>query len=427
MKTKIEQITFPKRGDKKVFVGISGGVDSAALAHLSKKHYGDITGIYIDHGQNHSKIMEESAISISENLSFNLDIYRINPSKKNATETELRELRFEVFSREVLDKGNILLLGHHSNDRIETFFINLLRGTRLKGLRSITPSNGNVHRPLIDITKEEIMRHVKENNISSEEDPSNKEEKIIRNWIRNQILPLLSTRANRGLTSTIENISKEIIELHSRDDEVNRYIKSTKGYIELPLALVSQEGIREQNILINFLERIKREGIEMRNIDNLYSTIHTGSENEIFFNWKASRSNGLLVLVNSELWPHEIFFDTSKKELSWNNFYFKTDAKVQISNNWNFVADQNKIKGKIHIRRMKDGDVIETSSGTQKTSELLRAGGYSNSIRSIWPIFSDEEKIVWIPGIRTSSSVYLENSSLNSICVSCELAYNKTK
>ena len=423
MAKKIEQITFPPQEGKDIVIGLSGGVDSATLAHLAQKHYGSISALYIDHGQTNSKKMEEVAISISNNNSFDLSIHRIKPSKENATETELRKLRFEIYKKEVLDMGNLLLLGHHSNDRLETFFINLLRGTRLNGLRSISFQSDNIYRPLIDITKDEIISYALKHKLLFEEDPTNKEERIARNWIRNSILPTLSERANRDLTHTIEIISKEIGELKEEKSFTDKYIKFTSGYSEIPIALVWKGGVKERNLVINFLERVKEEGIEERNLENIFSTINTGKEIDIFGSWKASKSNGLLVLINSEMWPKKIFFDTALDVLSWNSFYFKNNSKRQIFNHWNFIGEKNKINGEIHIRRMLEGDVIETDLGTQKVSELLRSSGYSKSIRSIWPIFADEEKVLWIPGVRTSTSVYSTGSNENLLCISGEFVY----
>tara|TARA_B100000131_G_scaffold70215_1_gene66486 strand:- start:9657 stop:10937 length:1281 start_codon:yes stop_codon:yes gene_type:complete len=420
---KIEQTTFPPKEGREIVIGLSGGVDSATLAHLAQKHYGSISALYVDHGQTSSKKMEEVAISISKNHSFPLDIQRIKPSSKNATETELRKLRFEIYKEKVLDSGNLLLLGHHSNDRLETFFINLLRGTRLNGLRSITYENENLYRPLIDVTKEEIISYALKNNLLFLEDPTNKEERITRNWLRNIILPSLSVRANRDLTHTIEIISKEITELKEEKSFTDKYIKFIPGYLEVPIALVSKEGAKERNLVINLLEKLKKEGIEEKNFENLFSTINTGKEVDIFGNWKASKSNGLLVLINSEFWPKKILYDTTLDVITWNNFYFNNNPDTLTFNSWNFIGDKNKIKGKIHIRRMTKGDTIETDTGRQKVSELLRSSGYSNSIRSIWPIFTDEEKVLWIPGVRTSISVYAEDPNGNLQTISGEFRY----
>ena len=109
--------------------------------------------------------------------------------------------------------------------------------------------------------------------------------------------------------------------------------------------------------------------------------------------------------------------------LTWNNFYFNNNPGTLTFNSWNFIGDKNKIKGKIHIRRMTKGDTIETDTGRQKVSELLRSSGYSNSIRSIWPIFADEEKVLWIPGVRTSTSVYAKGSNGNLQTISGEFRY----
>tara|TARA_B100000586_G_scaffold269520_1_gene248663 strand:- start:1307 stop:2578 length:1272 start_codon:yes stop_codon:yes gene_type:complete len=420
---KIEEITFPKKNKKEIYVALSGGVDSSVLGLLAKKHYGSIKALYIDHGQVNSKNMEKAAITMCEEFSIDLEIKKISPSNNEATETELRKLRFEVFNKEIIDKGNILLLGHQSGDRVETFFINLLRGTRLKGLGSISKEAGTIFRPLLDISKEEIVTYAKHNSIPYTEDPSNSNQDILRNWVRRTLLPLLSEKSNRNLEDTVKGLSREIKQARKVNSQ---YFKFSKGYAEVPLALVENEGFKDQNLLIHFLEQVKEEGVEIQNIDNVYSTINSGKENLIFGNWRASLSNGLLIMINPDLWPKEVPFFREDKITSWNNFSFEIHEEFKIFNNWNFIGESEKIKGKILIRRIKPSDTIETDTGSQKVSELLRSAGISNSYRKVWPIFSDDEKVFWIPGIRTSRAVYYRDSSKDLLSISGKLVLNFT-
>ena len=419
--SKIEEITFPKKNKREIYVALSGGVDSSVLGLLAKKHYGSVKALYIDHGQVNSKKMEKAAISICEKFCIDLQIEKINPSNNEATETELRRLRFEVFNREIIEKGNILLLGHHSGDRLETFFINLLRGTRLKGLGSISKKAGNIFRPLLDLSKEDIVAYAKDNKIPYTEDPSNSNQDILRNWIRKTLLPLISEKSNKNLEDTVRGLSKEIKQARKVNPQ---YLKFSKGYAEVPLVLVKKGDFKDRNLLIHFLEQIKGEGVEIQNIENVYSTINSGKERLIFGNWRASLSNGLLIMINPDLWTKEVHFSLEAKITNWNNFSFEIHEKLNIFNNWNFIGESKKIEGKIIIRRIKPSDTIETDTGNQKVSELLRSEGISNSYRKVWPIFSDDEKVLWIPGVRTSRLLYCKGSSKDLLSISGKLVSN---
>ena len=153
----LNTIEFPPARGRGVVVGLSGGPDSAVLALLAKNYYGKVLALYVDHQQDYSNIMEEAAENICKQYSIELKKYKIDVSSKNSSETEMRERRYEIFNKEVLKQGNILLLAHHSDDSVETFFINLLRGTRVKGLASIPKERGGVFRPLIGVHKKEIL------------------------------------------------------------------------------------------------------------------------------------------------------------------------------------------------------------------------------------------------------------------------------
>jgi|TARA_B100001750_G_C15518504_1_gene609397 tRNA(Ile)-lysidine synthase len=417
----LNTIEFPPARGRGVVVGLSGGPDSAVLALLAKNYYGKVLALYVDHQQDYSNIMEEAAENICKQYSIELKKYKIDVSSKNSSETEMRERRYEIFNKEVLKQGNILLLAHHSDDSVETFFINLLRGTRVKGLASIPKERGGVFRPLIGVHKKEILEYANSLNIPYKQDPSNDNEYILRNWIRKTLIPSFEKKSSGNVSETILGVSEEIGYMVKNFHSNERYCKYFNGYAEVPLALVTGEDYESRNLLIVFLEKVKKNGVEKRNIINLISVIKTGKEKVIFDNWVASVSTGLLILINQDQWPDKLKLDINSEKTYWNNFLFKKEKEILFFNTWNFVADKEKIVGDIYIRQLRPADIIVTDYGDKKVSELFRSKGVSKSLRHVWPIFSDDEKVIWVPGVRTSRLVYVNENSRNLIKLSSKL------
>ena len=81
-----------------------------------------------------------------------------------------------------------MLTGHNLSDKAETLLINLFRGTRLEGLKSINSENSLSSKPMINISKKEIYEYANKNDIPYSEDPTNKDNNIVRNWIRNFLI-----------------------------------------------------------------------------------------------------------------------------------------------------------------------------------------------------------------------------------------------
>ena len=135
------------------------------------------------------------------------------------------------------------------------------------------------------------------------------------------------------------DLSKEIKQARK---VIPQYLKFSKGYAEVPLVLVEKGDFKDRNLLIHFLEQIKGEGVEIQNIENVYTTINSGKERLIFGNWRASLSNGLLIMINPDLWTKEIQFSLEAKITNWNNFSFEIHEKLNIFNNWNFIGESKK-------------------------------------------------------------------------------------
>ncbi|MEO8761915.1 MAG: tRNA lysidine(34) synthetase TilS, partial [Bacteroidia bacterium] len=116
-----------------------------------------------------------------------------------------RELRYNWFA-ELLTEHHFdyLLTAHHANDNIETFFINLLRGSGINGLKAIVPKKDKIVRPLLFATRAEIETYIAKNNILFREDSSNKEEKYLRNQLRLQVIPTFK-KLNPSFEKTISN------------------------------------------------------------------------------------------------------------------------------------------------------------------------------------------------------------------------------
>jgi tRNA(Ile)-lysidine synthase len=217
-------LTYHLDLDKKIYVGYSGGPDSTALLHLLYSNdISNIEAIHINHNLSRkSAKWEDHCKQTSKKLGIPCHVESVEIKiDGDGLESAARKARYKIFTK-YLKEGDQILLGHHSNDVAETFLLRLFRGTGVDGLESLNVKrgvgDGYLVRPLINLTKEDIMMYLRENNISYIKDESNDEQEQDRNYIRNNIIPSIEQRWMKA-SSRISNTS-EFIRIKNQSYEI---------------------------------------------------------------------------------------------------------------------------------------------------------------------------------------------------------------
>ena len=197
-------------GDSKMLLAVSGGIDSMVMAHLFRE-------AGVDHSIAHCNFSlrgEESdgdeefvaAYAAEHGIPFKsrrFDTLAHAASKKVSIQMAARELRYEWFSQILNQEGfDAVAVAHNLNDNVETFLINLLRGTGLSGLTGMGQHRNDIIRPLLFASREEISAFAAENRISYREDSSNAQIRYTRNRIRHKVIPEME-KVNSGAISAI--------------------------------------------------------------------------------------------------------------------------------------------------------------------------------------------------------------------------------
>ncbi|ALO34340.1 tRNA(Ile)-lysidine synthetase [Colwellia sp. MT41] len=193
-------------GDIELIIAYSGGVDSQvllhAIAHLKQNKVitNTITVCHVNHGlSDNASSWQEFAQQECLKLSFNLIVKKVQVQvqAQHSLEALAREARYQAL-RSVRHKKSLILTGHHSDDQSETFLLALKRGAGLKGLAAMAVvSQLGQHlllRPLLAISRQEIEAYAKAHQLSWVEDESNLDTCFDRNFIRQQLMPLLRQR-----------------------------------------------------------------------------------------------------------------------------------------------------------------------------------------------------------------------------------------
>lgn len=188
----------------KYVVAVSGGVDSVCLLNmLSKQENLELVVAHFDHGirkdSQHDRLFVEG-LAHEHGLAFEYAAGKLGPK---ASEAAARAARYQ-FLEGVKTKhwAHAVVTAHHQDDLIETAIINLLRGTGRKGLTSLMPREGIV-RPLLHLTKAELLHYAKQNNLQWREDSTNRETKYLRNYVRHEILPKFSEQQRQRLLAIV--------------------------------------------------------------------------------------------------------------------------------------------------------------------------------------------------------------------------------
>jgi tRNA(Ile)-lysidine synthase len=184
-------------------VAYSGGMDSHVLLHIlasiQDKLPGKIVAWHINHGlQEQAMQFQQACEGVCRSLDIEFEVFALDISKsviaKKGMEAAARASRYQVFKRE-LRASDLLLLAHHQDDQVETFFLRLLRGSGVRGLSAMPQERilgkGKLHRPLLSATRDSIEQYARKYHLEWVDDLTNQDIAIDRNYLRHEIIPRL--------------------------------------------------------------------------------------------------------------------------------------------------------------------------------------------------------------------------------------------
>ena len=213
----------------KILIGLSGGADSVFLLNILIQLQRDldfeIYTCHINHSYRDTALRDENfsrKISEENNIKFfskKVDMKQYSIDNSISLEDSGRILRYKYFN-EILKSEDLnkIAVAHHLDDQVETFFLHLFRGSGIDGLCGIQYHNKNIIRPLLDVSKSEILNYLDENDIDYVTDETNFVADVQRNKIRLEMLPYIQDNFNSSISESIYrtvNIlkdSKEIID-----------------------------------------------------------------------------------------------------------------------------------------------------------------------------------------------------------------------
>lgn len=404
-----------------VAVALSGGKDSVCLLHLllSLREELNITvkAVHVDHSirGKDSENDAEFVKNYCEKLGVLVKVFKVDAplySKQNnlSLEQGARALRYGVF-KSVLDSGfaNLVATAHHKNDNFESLLFNIFRGTGLKGAGGIPSKNGEIVRPLLSVTREEIDRYVQENNLPFTQDLTNFSSEFSRNYIRNEIVPKIVERfpnaVNAGAKfSAICKEEDEFLQKLSSD-----IITQKDGKVYIPL---SCDGVLVKRAIILALSRLGLEKdyeyVHVLDVFNL-KDLQSGAKITLPKNIVAQKEYDYAVLYidneqkNQNLYPFGVGafdFDGETFEISYNTGSLKFDG--------------DKIPSGAVIRTRRDGDVFKKfGGGTKKLKEFLIDKKIPLSKRDKLPLIAKDNTVYLIFGVEISDDIKITSQTTN--------------
>lgn len=422
---------FPQLKDKKLLLAVSGGIDSMVLMHLFQQLNYDIAiahcnfqlrGKESDADELFVKVKSEKLKVKSYFIQFDTENY----SKENKLSIQLaaRKLRYDWF-QEIISLGfDYVLTAHHLDDNVETFLINFIRGTGLEGLTGIPAQNGNIIRPLLPFSREEIENYAQANQIQWREDSSNASDKYFRNKLRHDIVPILK-ELNTGFLDSFQNTLHHLHQAESLVDDASKLVyekvvEEKDNRLEIHLKPLFEF----KNYIAYLYQWLKNYGFSAWN--DIYDLVEAQSGKQVFSETHILLKDRekLILSERKSTDKSEVFIIESmesKVNIPLKLRFCKAVNIFETDSNCIFV-DENKLKFPLTIRKWQEGDYFYPSgmNGKKKLSKYFKDEKYSLLDKENQWLLCSEDQIVWVIGKRADSRFTSKETTQNNIKIVLE-------
>lgn len=424
--------------DTKIVLALSGGVDSMALAHLllrMKAHF------VVAHCNFHLRGAESDGderfvrdFAQDNGIQCFVKHFETEQYAKQqgvSIEMAARDLRYAWFDELRIQLGfDKIALAHHADDQVETFFINLLRGAGINGLKGMRPQNGVLIRPLLWASREQIKNYALENQIVWREDHTNAESVYLRNKIRNELMPVLDSIIGEARSA----IGKSVGHLASENDLYRELLKNAFSEVLVEnggTQSVQKAFFRGLNGFQMLFEWLRPVGFNSEQCRFIIEAMETGQGKHFFSTThRLSIEREVLQLAEIVEKQLDVFFigeETCRLDqpVAMRFASYERDAHFELKKARTVVMlDREKLKFPLVLRRWQRGDRFHPlgMKGSKLLSDFFVDQKFTTEQKeNQWLLVNGDGAILWVVGHRiderykvTSASKYIFQCDLNA-------------
>jgi tRNA(Ile)-lysidine synthase len=412
-----------------ILVALSGGADSVFLLEFLLKYKRrfniDIAAFHLNHNLRGKEANIDKQFCKNLTAQKRIPFFSISKNvklfaKKNRMSLEEagRELRYSALLK-IAKTHNYkkIATAHNADDNAETVLLNLIKGTGIKGFSGIPERREKIIRPILVLSKKEILDYIHNKKIQYRTDSSNFENNYQRNYLRNEIIPLIKDKLNPQFDSAVFRTT-EIIRGYTSliDEQINNAVKIAVTYKQQKL-IINLKHLEETDVrlygdvLRKSVRKYFNEDLESKNISDLIKLIKAQTGCEIKCSNKIvavkERDSIIIYLKNREIKnvkQVEIKIGEEKqfegKSVSISVF---NSNKLNFCNTINkeYISEDN-IKSRFILRRWKDGDRFYPlgMKNSKKLSDFLTEQKVRSLEKREQLVLTNAGKIVWVVGIR---------------------------
>ncbi len=400
--------------EDKLLLAISGGVDSMVLLHIMNQlpYKFEVAHVNYDLRGVDSQKDEELVRAVCMDLKVRLHVRKVGPQEwqdGHSIQMAARSIRYRWFETLMQDHQlQYIVTAHHANDNFETSLFNLVRGTGIQGLRGMRTATEKIRRPLLDLTKQELVDYASKEKISWREDESNNTDKYQRNKIRHRVIPVLH-EINPSLISTFKHSRRRFLGLEELLNLEVKKLRDTKIQVNNGLTIVNLDWLEDDDrsfvLLTELLKPFQFHLLEVENIIRAKKQPGTTFYSEKYC---ASVDRGqLLISETGELKLRPLLLQgLGKFKIEGGELDISLErVDYEISSHSNVAMfDAAKMNFPLVLRPWLPGDKLQPlgMTGSKKVSDLLIDAKVPLALKKRVLVLTSGEDLCWLVGLRVS-------------------------
>lgn len=402
---------------QRILLAVSGGADSMLMLHLFVNTGFSVAVAHCNFGLRGSESDADEQFVADYCDQHNITFHQKSFSTEDFAQQEgisiemaARDLRYTWFNQLLFQNHyDFLATAHHQDDVIETFLINLSRGSGIRGLSGIQPKSGKIIRPMLFTNRDEILEYCSRMKIEFRTDSTNQETVYKRNLIRHEVLPLLeqvNPAFRKNALRTIENLNETSQLFQQRMSEIKAFVYSED---EMGAIIHIEKLLSLSPLRTILFEMIREFGFQIEQVDDIIDSLTKESGRKFYSNeYRLIKDREYLLIAPYLSKPDHLFYiDEDCREISHPvrltiEKLDRTPA-FRFSTHSNVVdLDLDQLVFPLILRHWQDGEYFQPlgMSGLKKLSDFFIDEKYSIPEKENAWILASGNRVVWLVGKR---------------------------